>query len=225
MCRPAAAPLRRAPEICTAGAEDNVAPTREAFFREVLFPAPTARTPRFDDYTPDSYHVEKLDLAQGLPAEARRCGVALRALLVVGPVGPLWAYHVIAFVSDGDSLRVSSLVMPHARITGKGTGRVADGTLTALLRDLQRSPLVRVGLPTWADTVAAGPGREYTYQVLLTVYREDTLEHWHAPMLERRPQADAAAVDRLFAQLNTVLETTKPTYPDSATRAKRSAPD
>jgi hypothetical protein len=71
--------------------------------------------------------------------------------------------------------------------------------------------------------VGAGPGREYTYQVLLTVYGTDSLEHWHTAMLEGRAQIDETAVERLFAQLNAILKTTKPTYPDSAMMAKRSS--
>ncbi len=43
-------------------------PTRRGFFHELLFAAATSRTPRFDDYTRGSYHVNKLDLARGYPS-------------------------------------------------------------------------------------------------------------------------------------------------------------
>ena len=63
------------PAVCTgAPLPDSVTPSREGFFREVLFAAPTPRTSRYDDYTPGCYHADKLDLARGLPTEAARCG-------------------------------------------------------------------------------------------------------------------------------------------------------
>src|SRR5688572_7942760 len=78
---------------CLAGSlPDSVTPSREGFFREALFAAATARTPRYDAYTQESYHADKVDIADGLPAMAKACGLVLRALVIVGPVGPLWAY-------------------------------------------------------------------------------------------------------------------------------------
>ncbi len=90
-----------------------------------------ARTHLYDDYAEGSYHANKLDLARGLPAEGERCGVRMRGLLLFGPVGPLWTFHIIAFIDEGDQVRVNSLVMPHARITGKGSTSAAGAAIGA----------------------------------------------------------------------------------------------
>jgi len=133
----AGAPAPPAPTSCVAGPlPDSTSPSRAGFFREVLFAAPTARTPWFDDYTKGSYHIDKLDLAIGLRKEAERCGVTLEALVVVGPNGPLWSYNVLAFLRDGDSVRINSLVIPHARITGKATKHLSGRTLAEWFRQL-----------------------------------------------------------------------------------------
>jgi len=63
---------------------------------------------------------------RGLQAEATACGVRLRAALIVGPVGPLWTFHVAWLVQEPEGVRVNSLVMPHARITGKATGLIGS---------------------------------------------------------------------------------------------------
>jgi hypothetical protein len=208
-----------APTQCAAGPlAAAVSPSREGFFREVLFAAPTARTPRFDDYTPGSYHVDKLDLADGLPSEAARCGVRLRAVLVLGPVGPMWAFHVIAFIQDGDSLRINSLVMPHARITGKGTGRIDEARLTALIASVTGSPLVRAGRPVFADTVTDPLARDFSYTLLLVVYDGSAApRHWHGSLWTAMRGEDSAAVvqmERLTDDIDAVLKSTTDTYPD-----------
>jgi hypothetical protein len=45
---------------------DDLKPTREAFLKEVLDAKPSPVTPKFDDYTSGSYHIEKEDLLKGL---------------------------------------------------------------------------------------------------------------------------------------------------------------
>ena len=225
-CTTTSTPTQRAaaepaPTQCTAGElADTVSPSREGLFREVLFAPPTARTPRFDDYTAGSYHVDKLDLAEGLPSEAARCGLRLRALLVLGPVGPLWAFHVAAFIQDGDSLRVNSLVMPHARITGKSTGHVDEARLTDLVASVSGLPLVQAGRPAIADSVTDRLTRDFSYTLLLTVYEERaTPRHWHASFWAAMRGEDSVAIaqmKKLVADINVVLDSTTVTYPGPA---------
>ena len=69
----------------------DAGPSRAAFLDEVLVAEPSLSTSLFDDYTRGSYHVRKGDLVQGLRERATECGVRLRAVVVFGPVGPLWA--------------------------------------------------------------------------------------------------------------------------------------
>jgi hypothetical protein len=202
---------------CAAGPlADTLSPSRDAFFREALFASPTMRTPRFDDYTPDSYHADKLDLAEGLPSEAARCGLRLRALLVVGPVGPLWSFHVVPFIEDGDSLRVNSLVMPHARITGKGSARVSEAALTELVTDLTRSPLVKAGLPAFGDSLREPLARDFSYNLLLVLYEgEHAPRYWHAslwPAMRGDDKTSVEHAERLTASIDRVLGRTSETY-------------
>ena len=188
-------------------------PSRQAFFHEVLFSRKSARTHLYDDYTEGSYHASKLDLARGLPAEGERCGVRLRGLLLFGPAGPLWSFHVLAFLDEGDQVRVNSLLMPHARITGKGTVLVARDTAEALVRHVSTSSLVRAGLPTWPATATDEIENDFSYDLLLVRYTEGAPQYWHAslPMLAA-DEAQANQVEQLVAPVNRLLAQSTRTY-------------
>ncbi len=203
--RPRVGAIGRAPSLVEKQACAGVgsAPSREGFFHEVLFAEPTARTPRFDDYTRDSYHVHKLDLVRGLPIQAAACGVQLRAALVVGPMGPLWTYHVAALLQDGTNVRVNSLVMPHARITGKGTGLISNQDASVLLQQIENAPLVRPGLPT---PPPEDGNSDFSYRVLLAVYDTGLAEYFHADFNEFSPDP---GIQPLMDGLNALLATTK----------------
>lgn len=212
--------VRAMPVACSAPMEaDSLAPSRQAFFREVLFSSPSTRTPRYDDYTLGSYHIEKLDLARGLVDEAGRCGVTPHALIVLGPIGPLWSYHVVAFLQDTGSYQVTSLVMPHARITGKNGGRASYDLVSQLLDSLVASRLLLPGAPNRPDSLASGAGREYSYDFLLVRYDSAAPRMWHAQLGRSSSNDDAKAVDSLLARLNSVLAETRPTYPATTPRA------
>ena len=220
-CSRVPTPESALPSGCESGpAIDSVAPSREGFLREVLFSPPTARTPRYDDYTPGSYHIDKLDLARGLAEEASRCGVAPRALIVLGPMGPLWSYHVVAFLRDTGAYQVTSLVMPHARITGKGVGRLQHAPVDAILDSLVRSTVVRHGAPSWPDT-AASIGRDFSYDFLMASYGPDSIALWHAELRERTSADEAKEAERVIAMLNRILSQTKTTYPLKSPSAPR----
>lgn len=181
-------------------------PTRDAFFSEVLTAKPSEITPLFDDYTPDSYHVDKLDVAKGLALAAATCGVRLRALVLVGPVGMLWSYHVAALFEEGDVMRVNSLVMPHARITGKGTGLLQMSEAMSLLRDIEQHELVRPGLP---DLPQGEDNLEFSYRLLLVVYGAAGARQFHADFNEFET-SDARS--DLLTRINAVLGKTASTY-------------
>jgi len=108
------------------------------FAQEVLVGYGTQRTPRFDDYTKGSYHVDPAQLVKDLPAEARLYKLNLQAVVVVGPYG-LWAYDVIAVLRDPDEdcVRVNWLGMPHARITHKRSGCLSVETTDAWLAEMK----------------------------------------------------------------------------------------
>jgi hypothetical protein len=106
------------------------------FAQEVLVGVGTRRTARFDGYTEGSYHVDPLELVGKLQAEAALYRQDLKAVVVVGPSGPLWAYEVLAVLgTERGCLRVNMLSMPHARITRKKSGCLAEEFVrTALSR-------------------------------------------------------------------------------------------
>ena len=214
----AAAGILAAVDAPRAQTADSLAPTREGFLREALDAAPTARTPRFNDYAPGSYHAEKLDLAVGLPAEARRLGRPLQGLVVLGPVGPLWAYYVVTLAGEGEAVRVNSLVMPHARITGKATGLVARREAEALLGDLVASPLLRRLADTTALRAAAsGPHGDLAYDLLVVRFTEDGSPEYYTAALGGAGTA-AAERERLLARLTGVLRRLEQTYPAAGRR-------
>ncbi len=187
---------------------DSVEPSREGFFREVLYAAGSARTPRFDDYTPGSYHADKLDIAEGLPLAAKRCGAVLEGVVVVGPLGPLWSYHVIAFLKEDSGVRLNTLVMPHARITGKATATISPGDVADFFRALSSSPALKPGRPVWSDTTMAGLARDFSYDFLAIRFGSDSAV-WFGS-LERHQ--DSAAVAAVFNALNRLLTQAKSTY-------------
>lgn len=211
-------PTRYGSVSCAAPAlnqQENV--SRTSFMREVLFAAPTPRTPMFADF-PGSYHLDKRDLAAGIQAEATRCGVRLRALVIVGPVGPLWTYHAVAFVEAGDTVTLSTLVMPHARITGKAEARIARAALDTFALALTTSPALRRGLPTSADSLSTAADGDFAFDFLFTQYEPGGPVHWHGVLFRRGgdgPSADARAV---LEALNGMLKRTKGTYPPASTR-------
>ena len=190
---------------------DSIETSRAGFLQEVLDARATLRTPRFNDYHAGSYHVAKADLAAGLLEITRACGVRLTGAVVVGPVGPLWAYHVAAFLPEPDGrVRVNSLVMPHARITRKAAGVLPAAAADALLADLVASPLLSPGpiLPGMQPDTSA-LGRDFRYDVLVFQLRGDSALVRSGAL---RDHPDTAAVRRFFERVNQVMGQLQPTY-------------
>ena len=126
----------------------SLRPTREAFFSELLNPQPTPRTSRFDDYTPGSYHVNKYDVWKGLPNAARKQNKPLRGLLIVGPSGPLWTYHVFTFIEENKKIRTNLLVMPHARITHKATLLISPARYDEFIKEILQTQVLAARPPS-----------------------------------------------------------------------------
>ena len=188
-------------------------PSRLGFFHEALHPAPTLRTPNFDDYTRGSYHVDKIELARLLPAYARRCNLTLLASLTIGPTAMLWAYHVIVFVQEGDNVRVNRLVFPHARITLKTTVVVPRQAADQLLESLRDEPLLKPGLPALStnDPLRA----EFSFNVLLALYADSTSDHYFGNF---DPFAATPHATQFFDSVNKVLEGSEPSYQHGKSR-------
>src|SRR5262245_42576562 len=84
-------------------------PGRAQFIRECLDSRPTSKTAKFDDYS-GSYHIDKLDLVQGIEQATKSQPGRLRAVIIFGPTGGLWTYHVLVALSEENSLRLNTLV-------------------------------------------------------------------------------------------------------------------
>jgi sugar lactone lactonase YvrE len=143
----------------------DLKPSRDAFLRELLDPEYTLVTRRFDDYTSGSYHVDKIDLYNGLRAAANRSGKRLRGVLIVGPSGVLWSYGVTAFFDEGDRVRANHLVMPHARITWKGTALLTRQQYADAIASLTSAAQFSKEVPPAKDKTLPYP--EWAHSVLL----------------------------------------------------------
>lgn len=180
----------------------------EAETVEALFSEPTSRTPRFDDYTPDSYHIQKEDLVDGLIKQSIECGLKLRAILIVGPVGMLWAYHVATFVVEGDRLRVNLLTMPHARSTEKGTALLPIDAGVRVLHDISISPRIIAGRPKPAIDNPEG-SREFSYNLLIVDLDGVHAGYYHARLSDIVPADDDKEI---FSHLSRLGDMTTTTY-------------
>jgi hypothetical protein len=123
---------------------------RAGFIDELVFARATARTPRFDDYTEGSYHVDKLDLLEGV-RQRRNGGTPILALFVQGPAGPMWSYEIVLFLRVENGVRANQLSMTHARITVKSTSFLGDEEYRELVQRVS-STLVE-GAPAPAENL------------------------------------------------------------------------
>jgi hypothetical protein len=134
-------------------------PSRIGFFEEVLFSEWTKRSSLFNDYNdPPSYHVAPMDVLDGLPKVAQAKGLKLKGLVVSGPSGVLWTYHVVAFIEEGDGIRMNLVVFPHARLTDKFTGHITMEQFRHLMQFFSEAPGLKKGgmtSPTAASDVGA----------------------------------------------------------------------
>ena len=190
-------------------AVSDLKPSRENFFREILDAKATSVTPRFDDYTDGSYHVNKLDVLKGLPEEAHKVGLKLRGLIVVGPVGPLWAYYIVVFIEEGELIRVNSVTMPHARITYKSTGTISQQRYHDFLSGVLRAKALTMELPPKGKCDTC-PYPEWHYKVLLSDWSKDQASVYYGSLDQPRAGAEVATFEK---QLNNLLSSLKQTYP------------
>ncbi len=194
------------------------------FLDELVVSRATRWTPEFHAYRPDSYLVDKIALARKLPEHARRRGRNLHALIVVGPVGGLWTYYVIAVFREGSQLRVNEVVFPHARITAKHSGLIERAVFERAVRAVVDSgALIRVASPDElssqldareridARLVGGKPRRslgDFRFDLLVCVYDGDAPSYWYGTLASRR-ETD---IDAAVSGINALLQRTQRTY-------------
>jgi hypothetical protein len=199
-------------------AESDLKPSRDNFFRELLDAKATSVTPRFNDYTEGSYHVDKLDVLKGLSEVAQKEGLKLRGLIVVGPVGPLWAYYVVAFIEEAEAIRVNSITMPHARITYKSTGTISQKRYNSFLSGLMHANLLATELPPKGKCDTC-PYPEWHYEVLLSDSSKPQASVYYGSLKQPRPSSEAGTFHK---RLDSLLSSLRQTYPVKRVSKSRS---
>ena len=187
-------------------------PSRENFFREVLYAKATKITPLFNAYTKGSYHVDKIDVYKGLPEIAQKEGVKLRGLIVIGPAGVLWSYHVVAFIEENEKIRVNKLTMPHARITYKSTGMIGLNDYQELMGGLKKTQVLKKELPAKGKCKTCSYP-EWHYEVLVADWLGDKTEPLYGKLKDPAPDAN---VDLFEKMLNQMLSGLDKIYPIEA---------
>jgi hypothetical protein len=175
--------------------------SREGFIQELVYARATPRTPQFDDYTPGSYHVEKIDLLDGVRTRRAATTPQIKGLLVVGPVGPLWAYYVTLFTEEKEGVRATDVNFPHARITFKRTKLLSGKEYKKFLDSLTRSRSLIEGMPSF-DTIRRSRNvdlpLEWHYEVLLGDWSSGKERVFHSVIAESELGALLKAWDALF---------------------------
>jgi hypothetical protein len=201
----------------TTALADDPKPDRATFIKEVVDAKPTAATPKFNDYTPNSYHVDQDDLTKGLIEFAGKEKIILRGIVIIGPMlgDPLWTYYVLVFIKEKDGIRVNSLVFPHARITYKSTGPLSDEDYQKLIDGLIKTEIPKEKKKAeqkGAEGEKKGTtGREDLYMVVWD--KEGKKETRYSGDL-----SGSKSGKEFGEQLNRVLKQLKKTYPESDDR-------
>jgi hypothetical protein len=203
--------------ICQGTLQAQDKPSRENFFREVLYSKATKITPLFDDYTKGSYHVDKTDVYKGLPEIAQKEGVKLRGLIVIGPVDVLWTYYVFAFLEENGKIRVNQLTMPHARITYKSTGVIGLNEYQELISGLKKTQVLKNELPPKGKCETCDYP-EWHYEILVADWSDGKTETLYGKMEDPAP---AANVDLFLETLRQTFSKLDKIYPVEATNRNR----
>jgi hypothetical protein len=190
--------------------------SRTGFLQELLFARGTPRTPAFDDYTPGSYHVEKMDLLEGV-RELRSQEEAIVGVAVYGPFGPIWAYNVVLFMEEEEGkLRANWVHFPHARITQKATRELTNTEYRQLLLDLAASSVIAEGNPTFEtlrDTARPDLGLESSFAFLIADWSQGSERVWHS--VGDWMTLSAEELEEISSPFAAIFETSTTTYSTS----------
>jgi hypothetical protein len=124
---------------------EDVDLSREAFIKEMVIASKTKATKYFDDYTPGSYHVAKLDLIKGARSLIDSTTRDVVAVIVLGPSGPLWQYDVITVIDSvgpEEQISVNRLAFAHARVVLKSTKQVEREDYLRMKSTILSNPLL-----------------------------------------------------------------------------------
>jgi hypothetical protein len=193
---------------------ENLPPTRDDFFRELLSAEPTPQTPRFG-MLEGSYAPNKLDLLKHLRAFAIAEKSDLRLVLAIGPNGPVRQYTLVAVVADGPkSFAMNGVMVSEGRIVGKGTTPIHAEAIAAFAYGLsQLEPLELV--PNLSSALKDVDDPETIFDFLLTFWSNGVPMLYVADLQsESREQVGKVMtlVNRRLRALRTVYQA-EPTRP------------
>ena len=208
--------------LFTAGAlltsASTAASDRTQFIRECLDAAPSPDTSKFNDYAAGSYHVGKLDLLEGLQTANLSQPERLRAVIIFGPSGPLWAYYIFVCLAEGDAVRVNFVVMPHARITAKGSCLVSDAEFVSFTKKFLDFGLLTKEMPV-ARQANDPASLEWSFDFLMATWTDGKRELHFSSIEQLAPPAgtDAKQREAFFEHFNTLSKRIEFTYPPKDT--------
>lgn len=149
-----------------------------------------------------------LDLLDGVRIRKAKSTPEIQGLLVVGPVGPLWAYYVTLFVEGKEGVRAIDVTFPHARLTFKQTRLFSRREYRRLMEKLRSSGALLEGMPSF-DTIRRPRNPklslEWHYEVLLTDWSSGKERIFHSAV----PESD---LEPFFKSLDTLSLNAVVTY-------------
>ena len=179
-------------------------PDRETFLAELLDPEYTPATRLFDDYTEGSYHVNKVEVLTEIQKYAQDQNRKLIGFFAVGPYGPLWSYDVIAFFEENDGVRANRLIMPHARITYKGTTILTMKEYINMMNAMRSTEIFQANNSNSTDA----DNSDSRYTVLIADWSSGEIETRYAAIDFSKESSAADRFQKVFDELDKLFKQT-----------------
>lgn len=153
-------------------------PSHDDFLAELIAPAETKMTAHFHSYYENGFAFDKFAVLNTFTKYTRKEDLQPVGLIVVGPLGPMWAYHTITLIKENGMVRANALAMPHGRITFKASALLPETEAKQFLDFMDSSPLLADRGQTVQQIDASLPKEEdgmgeYRFNVLYIRYLPD----------------------------------------------------
>jgi hypothetical protein len=189
--------------------------SREGFIQELIYAFATPRTAQFHDCIAGCYHVDKIDLLNGIKERRIRSNQDLIGAVIMGPFGPIWAYSVVVFLKENEGIRMNYLLFPHARITLKSTKLLNKAEFENFWGKLQKSPILQEGMPTLESV---DPGKhpelslEWRYEILIADWVDSNDRVFHTAGNFIFEEDFASEVTQFYDYLDKISDNSTVTY-------------
>lgn len=169
----------------------------------------TPLTPRFYSH-PDIHQFEKQDYYEALVSLGKKENLKLQALMVLGPLGPLYDYSYLTFLKENNDIRLNYLKTVHDRIRHKATRSFSEkeyqDTIKKILDTKALKPL------SGSKTSGVPWPNEDDYQVLFAVFKKGHPEIYIGKILKKDSSLNKLG-EKLIDQVNKDINSLKRTYP------------